>query len=94
MFIPGAKPGGRPRTIDMREIVNAILYILCAGCAWRMLPHDLPKWQTVYYYFRRWEADGTWERMHYFLRAEVRVQEGRNVEPSAAGAPALLQAVR
>ena len=84
MLIPPAKPGGRPRTIDMREILNAIVYILCAGCAWRLLPHDFPKWQTVYYYFRRWQADGSWEKMHWFLRAEVRVREGRNVEASAA----------
>ena len=55
-----------------------------AGCAWRLLPHDFPKWQTVYYYFRRWQKDGTWQRIHYFLRAEVRVTARRNVEPSAA----------
>jgi len=60
-----------------------MLYIVKAGCTWRLLPHDLPKWQTVYYYFRRWEADGTWEKIHDYLRAEVRVRAGRQVEPSA-----------
>jgi len=83
-MIPSAKPGGRRRTQDMREILNAIFYMLRAGCAWRLLPHDLPRWQTVYYYFRRWQADGTWERIHYLLRAEVRVRAGRCVEPSSA----------
>ncbi len=84
MLIAPAKKGGRPRTQSMREIVNAIFYVLRAGCPWRYLPHDFPVWQTVYYYFRLWEDNGTWEKIHYFLRAEVRVREGRNVEPSAA----------
>ncbi len=55
-----------------------------SGCPWRYLPHDFPVWQTVYYYFRLWDSDGTWEKIHYFLRAEIRVREDRNVEPSAA----------
>ncbi len=84
MLFPKPNKRGRPRTIDFREITNAIFYMLRAGCAWRLLPHDFPKWQTVYYYFRRWQKDGTWQRIHYFLRAEVRVIAGRNVEPSAA----------
>ena len=55
-FIPAAKPGGRPRKVDSREIINAIFYILSAGCPWRMLPHDFPVWQTVYDYFRNWRT--------------------------------------
>lgn len=50
---------GRKRKVDEREILNAILYVLWTGCAWRMLPHDLPSWPTVYYYYSRWESDGT-----------------------------------
>lgn len=57
-MIPDASPGGRPRKADKREIVEAILYFLRAGCAWRLLPHDFPPWQTVYYYLRRWEREG------------------------------------
>ena len=62
--IPPAKTGGRPRTEDMREILNAIFYLLCTGCAWRMLPHDFAPWQTVYEYFRQWKQDGAFERIH------------------------------
>lgn len=81
--VPAAKPGGRPREHPLREILNAIFYILRAGCAWRMLPHDLPPWQTVYHYFRLWRKDGTWERINTALREEVRVAAGRDPEPSA-----------
>jgi putative transposase len=63
-FIPPAKSGGRPRSTDMREVLNAIFYILRGGCAWRLLPHDFPKWQTVYHYFRCWRKDGLWEQIH------------------------------
>ena len=83
-LIPAAKPGGRPRSADPREIMNAIRYALRAGCAWRLLPHDLPPWQTAYAYFRRWEADGTWERIASALRRDLRVALGRRPEPSAA----------
>jgi putative transposase len=83
-LIPPAKSGGRPRTNDMREIVNAILYILRGGCSWRMMPHDLPPWSTVWGYFRRWRQDGTWERIHDALRPQVREMEGREPTPSAA----------
>lgn len=83
-LLPEAKPGGRPRTTNLLEIVNAIFYLLRSGCAWRLLPHDLPKWQTVYTYFRDWESDGTWERLNQTLREQVREQAGRNQQPSAA----------
>ena len=82
--LPPAKLGGRPRTVDVREVINGILYVLRAGCSWRMMPHDLPPWQTVYKYFRRWSRDGTWERIHETLRPKVREAEGRNPTPSAA----------
>lgn len=83
-LIPPAKSGGRPRTVDMREVVNAILYILMAGCAWSLLPHDFPKWKTVYHYFRQWRIDGDWERIHEQLRQWVRAIEDRHPSPSAA----------
>ena len=83
-LLPEAKPGGRPRSVDLREILNAILYVLRSGCSWRMIPHDLPPWQTAYKYFRRWSDDGTWERVHDSLRPLVREDEGRSPTPTAA----------
>lgn len=81
--IPAAKVGGRPRSLDMRQVVNAILYITVGGIQWRMLPKEYPKWQSVYHYFRQWRDDGTWQRMHDTLRAEVRRQAGRHKHPTA-----------
>ena len=83
-LIPPPKPGGRPRTLCMRAVVNAIFYVLRSGCAWRMLPHDFPAWQTVYGYFRTWRKEGHWESMNDALRESVRAQAGRETEPSAA----------
>ena len=83
-LIPPPKVGGRPARISRRELVNACLYVVRNGVTWRALPHDLPKWQTVYYYFKQWEADGTWERIHETLRDAVRVADGRAPSPSAA----------
>ena len=83
-LIPPAKPGGRPRSVDPREIVNAIRYLLRAGGAWRLMPHDLPPWETAYAYFRRWQDDGTWETIATTLRQKVRGAQGRDPEPSAA----------
>ncbi len=82
-LIPAAKPGGRPRTVDMREIVNGLFYILGGGCSWRMMPHDLPPHQTVYDYFSSWRATGVWENINQTLRERVRRQEGREATPSA-----------
>jgi putative transposase len=82
-FIPAAKPGGRTRRVNMREIVNGIFYITRSGEAWRMLPHDLPKWRTVYGYFRDWVASGLWEFINDGLRADWRIKQGRNPDPSA-----------
>jgi len=83
-YLPAPKSGGRPRVHTLREILNAIFYIVRSGCTWRMLPHDLPPWKTVYHYFRLWRKDGTWERINSALRVEVRVAAGREPEPSAA----------
>jgi putative transposase len=83
-MIPPEKHGGRHREVDMREIIDAILYVLRAGCPWRHLPHDFPPWGTVHYYFWVWCKDGTWARIHDKLREMVRVEAGREREPSAA----------
>lgn len=82
-LLPPAKTGGRTRRVEVREIVNAIFYLLRTGCSWRMLPQDFPKWQTVYTYFRDWKEDGTWQKANEVLRRKVRLQEGREEEPSA-----------
>lgn len=66
-LLPKAKTGGRPRSIDLRAIVNALLYVLMGGIAWRLLPHDFPKWQTVYHYFRQWRDDGTLQKLNQQL---------------------------
>lgn len=83
-MIPDATPGGRPRKADKREIVEAILYFLRAGCAWRLLPHDFPPWQTVYYYLRRWEREGVWAGVLHTLVMADRERAGREASPSAA----------
>jgi transposase len=69
---------------DLREIVNAILYVSRAGCAWHLLPHDFPPWKTVYDYYAKWEKDGTAQAVHDLLRRRVREQAGRAAEPTAA----------
>ena len=75
---------GIEEQVPRREIVNGILYVLRSGCAWRMMPHDLPKWQTVYHYFNLWQRQGVWERANAALRRQVRQKDGRDPEPSAA----------
>ncbi len=75
---------GRPQEWRLREIVNAILYLLRTGCQWRMLPHDLPPWQTVYYHHRKWRLNRIWEKVNRLLRERVRQHAGREVTPSAA----------
>lgn len=82
-LIPPAKPGGRPRKTDMREVVNAIWYVLDNGIKWRSLPHDFPIWQTVYHYFCQWRRDAVWEHINHQLREVVRLTEGREASPSA-----------
>jgi putative transposase len=82
--LPTPEASGRPRVHTLREIVDAIFYVVHSGCAWRLLPHDFPPWKTIHRYFRRWRIDGTWERMHSALRERVRVRLQRNPKPSAA----------
>jgi putative transposase len=83
-LVPNAKPGGRPRAHETRELLNAIFYVLRGGCAWRLLPHDFLPWQTAYHYFRAWRMDGTWEQIHTVLRERLRRLAGREPTPSAA----------
>jgi putative transposase len=81
--IPAPKEHGRPRIHSTRKILNAIFYVLKSGCQWRMLPHDFPRWPSVYYYFRKWRIDGTWERINRAIRERLRVRLQRNPQPSA-----------
>ena len=75
---------GHPRTVDLREVTNGILYVLRSGCSWRMLPHDLTPWRIVFHYFRTWRRDGSWQRAHDTLHAMLRQAQGRETSPSAA----------
>ena len=83
-LIPPPKPGGHPRTVDMREVVNAIFYLLRTGCSWEMLPHDFPPYSTVYYYFRRWQKRGLWEQINQVLRDQLRIKQGKAPQATAA----------
>jgi putative transposase len=83
-LLPPEKAGGRPRKYPLREVMNGIQYVLRAGCAWRLMPHDLPQWQTAYQTFRAWRQDGTWQRIHDQLRDMLRTRMGRHPQPSAA----------
>jgi putative transposase len=83
-LLPPAPGGGRPRTTDMREVLNAILYLLRTGTAWKHLPHDFPPAGTVYDYFKLWRRQGTIARIHDTLRPQVRVASEHDPEPSAA----------
>lgn len=82
-LIPPPKPGGRPRSLEMRQVINAMLYIVVSGVQWRMLPREYPNWKSVYHYFRQWQKDGTWQRIHDTLRTQVRQQAGRHKHPTA-----------
>lgn len=83
-LLPDERPGGRHRLYPIREIINAIQYVLRSGCAWRLMPHDLPHWRTAYEYFRIWKRDGTWVRIHDHLHEQLRIKMGRLAQPSAA----------
>lgn len=83
-FIPAPKPGGPPAKYERREVVNALLDINRTGCQWRALPHDFPPWDSVYWYFRNWKKDGTFDRLHDELRGDLRRAEGHERQPSAA----------
>jgi len=82
--VPPPRPGGRPPKHTRRELVDAMLYVLRGGIAWRLLPHEFPPWQTVYHYFRIWRDDGSWERINAALRERVRARVGRDPQPSGA----------
>ena len=83
-FIPPPKTGGRPRTVGMRAVMNAILYFLRSGCQWRMLPKHFPPWGTVWSYFRKWRIDGTWQKIQAQLYRKMRANENR--APTSTGA--------
>jgi len=82
-LLPPVRTGGRPEKHPRRAVVDAILYVVRAGCSWRQLPADFPPWHTVYWYFNQWEQAGATEKILPVVRAQLRVQEGRNPEPSA-----------
>ena len=82
--LPPPRPRGRPWRHPPREILDAIFYLVRTGCHWRLLPAAFPPWPTVYWWFRRWRLDGTWERIHTALREQLRVAVGRHPQPSAA----------
>ena len=83
-MIPPAKRGGRPRDVNVREVLNAIFYVLSTGCQWQALPKDLPPKSTAHYYFALWDWDGTLERLHHALYVATREREGREASPTAA----------
>ena len=82
--IPPAKRGGRPREVDLREVFNAICYVLSTGCQWKALPKDLAAKSTAHHYFMLWDWDGTLERIHHALYVRCREQAGREASPTAA----------
>jgi transposase len=81
--VPPPNNRGRPRAHSSREILNAVFYVLKSGCAWRLLPRNFPPWETVYWWFRRWRIDGTFEQLNAALRERLRSRLGRNAHPSA-----------
>ena len=83
-LIPPAKRGGGKRSVDMREVVNGLMYILSTGCQWRAIPKDLPARSTLHDYFAQWEWDGTLERIHHALYVKCREHVGREASPTAA----------
>lgn len=83
-LIPPAKKGGHPRTVNMREVINGIFYVLKTGCSWEMLPNDLPPSSTVYSYFRLFQRKGVWQRVNRQLRRKVRAKLERDSKPTAA----------
>ncbi|MDQ3651986.1 MAG: IS5 family transposase [Acidobacteriota bacterium] len=83
-MLPPPSLVGRKREVDLREIANALFYVKRAGCAWRLVPHEFPAWQTVYYYFRKWRDAEWFVKLNDKLRTEVRTTEGRDADPSAA----------
>src|SRR5215831_19879415 len=91
---PPAKPGGRPREVDMREVINTILYLNRTGCQWDMLPHDLLPKSTAYEYFAQWRDDGTWQHMMDALREQVRQHQAPSQQPTPSAASIDSQSVK
>lgn len=91
-LIPKGKGFGHPVTVDFREILNGIFYVQRTGCQWEMMPHDLPPYSTVYYYFRKWQRKGNWQKMHDQIREKLRTQLDR--EPNSTVAIADSQSVK
>ncbi len=83
-LLPPAKPGGRRRSVNMRDVLNALFYLNRTGCSWRSLPHDVPPKNTVYEYFSRFRQDENWMAINRALREQVRTEAGRAPTPSAA----------
>jgi transposase len=83
-MIPPERWGGRTRSVDMREVVNGILYLNRTGCQWRAIPNDLPNQSTIRHYYDRFRLDGTWQAIHDALREQVRIAAGKQPTPSAA----------
>lgn len=83
-LVPEPKTNGRRATIARRALLNAMFYVTKTGCGWEWLPHEFPKWKTVYHYFRLWRLNGVWEAIHSVLRQAVRRAAGRDIQPSAA----------
>jgi len=83
-LLPPAKPGGRPRSVELRQICNGLFHVLRRGCQWRLTPHEYGPWSTISAYWRRWRRDGTWEQIHRTMYEQERRRLGRQPTPSAA----------
>ena len=81
-LLPGPSKLGRPPRYERRHVLNAILYVVRSGCAWRLLPHDLPPWRLVYHYFALWRENGLWQELNDALREQVREQSGKKKPPA------------
>jgi putative transposase len=82
-YLTSPNKRGRPKINSLRHVLDAVFYVLRSGCAWRLLPHEFPPWRAVYYWFRKWRIDGTFERLNAMLRERLRVFSGRSAQPSA-----------
>src|SRR4051812_1851903 len=80
-YLPAPSPTGRPRELALRDILNTIFYLVRTGCQWRMLPKDYPNWSSVFYYWRTWRKDGTWQNLHEALHQATRLKAGRDAQP-------------